>query len=120
MCHHRIKSGGQRHCASGDKMVLVCYVILESHVIKALKSTITAFSKAHGISYTHMQNIIIKLALTKTFASVTNDSSLILVTSSCVTNDEICAKKTFVGPSKKSDWKGKKEKEKKKGSCKAF
>ena len=67
-----------------------------------------------------MQNFIIKLALTKTFASVSNDSSLILVTSPCVTNDEIYAKKAFVGPSKNSDWKGKKEKEKKKGSCKAF
>ena len=43
--HHRTKWGRQRHCASGDKMVIVCHVILKDHVIKALKSLITIFCK---------------------------------------------------------------------------
>ena len=32
--HHPSKFGGHRHCASLDKMVLVCPVILQNHVIK--------------------------------------------------------------------------------------
>ena len=74
-------------------MVLVCHAILEDHVIKALKSPITIFSKAHGISYSHIRNFTIKVALKKTFACVSSDSSLILATPSCVTNDEIYEKK---------------------------
>ena len=67
-------------------------MILKDHVTKALKSAITIFSKAHGMSYLHIRNFKITVALTKTFASASSDSSLILVTSSCVTNDEIYAK----------------------------
>ena len=55
-------------------MALVCHVILEDHLIKALKSAIAIFSKAHGMSYSHIQNF------TKTFARVSSNSSLILVT----------------------------------------
>ena len=44
------------------------------------------------VSYSHIQNFTITVALTKTFASASSDSSLILVTSSCATNDEIYAK----------------------------
>ena len=73
-------------------MVLVCHVILEDHVTRALKSVIAIFSKAHVMSYSHIRNFTIKVALTKIFASVSNDSSLILVTPSYVTIDEIHAK----------------------------
>ena len=76
-------------------MILVCHVILEDHVIKVLKSAITIFSKAHGMSHSHIQNFTIKVALTETFACVSIDSTLILVTPSCTTNDEIYAKKSF-------------------------
>ena len=68
-------------------------VILEDHVIKALKSAITIFSKAHGMSYSHIQNFTIKVALTNTFVCVYSGSSLILATPSYITNDEIYAKK---------------------------
>ena len=34
--HHPAKFGGQRHCGSRYKMVLVCHVILQDHVIKGL------------------------------------------------------------------------------------
>ena len=98
--YNRTKSGGQRHCASENKMVIVCHVILEDCVIKALKSVITIFSNPHGMSHSHVRNFTIKVASTKTFACVA--SSLILVTTSCVTNDEIYAKK-IVGPSKNGD-----------------
>ena len=59
------------------------------HVTKALKSAITIFSKAHGMSYSHIRNVTITVALMKAFASASSDSSLILVTLSCVTNVEI-------------------------------
>ena len=81
-------------------MVLVCHVISEDHVVKARKSALINFSKAHGLSYSHIRSFTIKVALTKTFACVSSDSSLILVTPSCITNDEIYTKKTFVSPSK--------------------
>ena len=90
--HHPTKFCGFRHCRSGDIMILVCHVILEDHVIKVLKSAITVSSKAHGMSYLHIRNFTIKVALTKTFACVFSDSNLILATPSCVTNDEIYAK----------------------------
>ena len=64
-------------------MVLVCRVILEGHMIKVLKSAIAIFSKAHGMSYSHIRNFTIKVALMKTFACVSSDSSLILPTPSC-------------------------------------
>ena len=98
------------HCASADKIIIICYVILEDHMIKVLKSTITIFSKAHGMSYLHVQNFTIKVALTKIFFCVANNSGLILVTSSCITND-----------SSKNDNRKKKEKKKKrKAVVKAF
>ena len=87
--HHPTKFCGFRHCGSGDIMILVCHVILEDHVIKVLKSAITIFSKAHGMSHSHIRNFTIKVALTETFACVSSDSSLILATPSCITNDEI-------------------------------
>ena len=59
---------------------------------KALKSAITIFSKAQGMSYSHIRNFTITVALTKIFANASSDSSLILITPSCVTNDEIYAK----------------------------
>ena len=46
--HHPSNSRGLRHWAVGDEM------ILKDHVIKALKSAITIFSKAHGMSYLHI------------------------------------------------------------------
>ena len=49
-------------------MVLVCHMILKDHVTKARKSAITIFSKAHGMSYSHIRNFTITGALTKTFA----------------------------------------------------
>ena len=117
--HHPNKVCGFRHCGSGDIMVLVGHVILEDHVIKALKSAITIFSKSHGMSYSHLRNLTIEVALMKTFACVSNGSNLILATSSCITNDKIYAKKTFVGPSKNSDRK-QKDREKKKAIAKLF
>ena len=36
--HHPTKFNGQRHCSSGDKMVFVCHVTLQDHVIKALSN----------------------------------------------------------------------------------
>ena len=73
-------------------MVLICHTILKDHVAKALKSAVTIFYKARGMSYSHIRNFIITVALTKTFACASSDSSLILVTASCETNDEIYAK----------------------------
>ena len=73
-------------------MVLACHVILQNHAIKALKSAIDIFSKAHGMSYSHIRNFTINVALTKIFACVSSDNSLILVTPSCIANDEIYAK----------------------------
>ena len=108
--HHRSNSRDLRHCASGDEMVLFCHMILKDHVTKALKSAITIFSKAHGMSYSHIRNFTITVALTKTFASAFSDSSLILVTPSCVTNDKIYAKSVT----------GRKKRKNKKGNCKAF
>ena len=67
-------------------------MIFKDHVTKALKSAITVFSKAHGMSYSHVQNFTITVALPTTFDSLSGDSSVILVTLSCVTNDEIYAK----------------------------
>ena len=67
-------------------------MILKDHMTKALKSAVTIFSKAHGMSYSHIRNSTITVALTKTFSSASSDSSLILVRPSCVTNDEIYEK----------------------------
>ena len=103
-------SGGLRHCASGDEMVLVCHMFLKDHATKALKSAITIFSKAHGMSYSHIRNFTITVALTKTFASASSDSNLILLTPSCVTNDKIYAKSVT----------GRKKRKTEKGNCKAF
>ena len=80
--HHCSNSRGLRHCSSGDEMVLVCHMILKDHVTKVIKSTITIFSKAHGMSYSHIRNFTITVALAKTFASASSDNSLILVTPS--------------------------------------
>ena len=96
-----------------DKIVLVCHVILEDHVIKALKAAITIFSKAHGISHSHIQNFTIKVALRKPFTSVSSDSSLILVA-------QTTRKKTSVGPSKNSGNKERGKKEKRKAIAKLF
>ena len=84
--NHPTKFCGFRLCGSGDIMILVCYVILEDHVIKVLKSVIIIFSKVHGMSYLYIRNFTIKVALTKTFAFVSMDSTLILVTPPCLTN----------------------------------
>ena len=108
--HHRSNTRGLRHCASGDEMILGCHMILKDHVTKALKSTITIFSKAHGMSYSHIRNFTITRDLTETFISKSSDSSLILVTPSCVMNDEIYAKSLTE----------KKKRKNKKGNCKAF
>ena len=108
--HHCSNSRGLRHCASGDEMILVYHMILKDHVTKALRSAITIFSKTHGISYSHIRNFTITVALTKTFASACSDSSLILVTPPCVTNDEIHAKSVT----------GRKKRKNKKSNCKAF
>ena len=83
---------------------------LKDHVAKALKSAITIFIKARGMSYSNIRNFIITVALTKAFASASSDSSLILVTPSCETNDEIYAKSVT----------GRKKRKNKKGNCKAF
>ena len=56
-------------------MVLVCHVILEDQVIKGLKSAITLYSKAHGMSYLHIRNFTVKVALMKTFALHANAKS---------------------------------------------
>ena len=61
-------------------------------------------------SYSHIRNFTITVALTKTFASASSDSSLIPVTPSCATNDEIYAKSVT----------GKKKRKNKKGNCKAL
>ena len=34
MCHHPTKFGGHRHCGSGDKMILVCGVTSQDHLVK--------------------------------------------------------------------------------------
>ena len=34
MSYHSAKFGGHRHSCSGEKMVLVCHVILKDHGIK--------------------------------------------------------------------------------------
>ena len=115
--HHPTKFCAFRHCGSGDVMILVCHVILEDHVIKVLKSAITIFSKVHGMSYSHIRNFTIKVALAKTFACVSIDSTLILVVPSCITNDGIYAKKAFAGPSKNGD---RKQKDRKKSNSKAI
>ena len=85
-------------------------MILKDHVTKALKSAITIFSKAHGMSYSHFRNFTTTVALTKAFASASSDSILILVTPSCVTNDEIYAKSVT----------GKKKRKKRKTIVKLF
>ena len=108
--HHRSNSRGLKDCASGDETVLVCHMIFKDHVARVLKSAITIFSKANGMSYSHIRNFTITVALTKTFASASSDSSLILVIPSCVMNDEIYAKSVT----------GKKKRKNKKGNCKAF
>ena len=74
---------------------------------KALKPAITINSKAHGMSYSHIRNFTITVALTKTSASASSDSSLILVTPPCITNDEIYAKSVT----------GRKKRKNKKGNC---
>ena len=73
-------------------MVLICHMILKDHVTKALKSANPIFSKAHGMTYSHIRNFTVAEALTKTFANACSDSSLILVRPPNVTNDEIYAK----------------------------
>ena len=85
-------------------------MILKDYVTKALKSAITIFSKAHGMSYSHIRTFTITVTLTKTFASASSDNSLFLVTPACVTNDEIYAKSVT----------GRKKRKNKKGNCKAF
>ena len=95
-------------------MILVCHVILEDHVIKALKSAIAIFFKAHGMSYSHIRNFTIKVALTKTFACVSSNSSLILATSPCITNDEIYAKRLLQVRPKTAARSKKRERERKK------
>ena len=88
-------------------MILVC------HMIKVLKSAITIFSKAHGMLYSHIRNFTIKVALMKAFVRVSIDNNtLILVIPSCITNDEIYAKKNLVGPSKNGNGKQKERKKK--------
>lgn len=62
-----------------------------------------------------MWNFTITIALTKTFPSELNDSSLILVTRFYVTNDKIYTQKTFADSSKNNDLKEKEKKEEKKG-----
>ena len=116
--HHPTEFCGFRHCGSGDIMVLVCHVILEDHVIKELKSAITTFSKAHGMSYSHIRNFTIKVALTKIFACVSSGSRMILATPSCIKNDEIYAKKLLKVLPKTG--KGNKKRQKKKINSKAF
>ena len=32
--HHSAKFSGQRHCITGDTMILVCFMVLQDHVIK--------------------------------------------------------------------------------------
>ena len=59
----------------------------------SLKSAITIFSKANGMACSHIRNFSIKIALTKTFSPVPSENSPSPVTPSCVTNDEIHAKK---------------------------
>ena len=95
-------------------MVLVCHVILEDHVIKVLKPPLLFSLKhmAYSMSYSHIRNFTINVALTKTFTCVFSASSLILVTPFCITNNEIYAKKTFVDPSKNDDRKQKERKKK--------
>ena len=56
----------------------------------------------------HIRNFSMKTALTKAFANVSTEGSSILVISSCLTNDEIYAKKSFVSPSRSNN-KGKRE-----------
>ena len=68
----------------------------------------------------HIQNSSIQIALTKTFASLPSESNPILVTSSCVTNDEIYGKKTFASPSKNSNSKEKRKLKNRKASVKLF
>ena len=41
--HHPAKFSGHRHWNSGD-MVLVCYVILQNHMMKGLKEFTAVFS----------------------------------------------------------------------------
>ena len=77
--HHCSNFRDLRHCASRGEMVLVCHMILKDHVTKALKSVINIFSKAHGMSYWHIRNFTITVALIKTFVSASSDSSLTLV-----------------------------------------
>ena len=67
--HHTVKFGGNGHCFSGDMFLLV----EETDFTSSLNSPITIFSKAHDMSCSHMRNLTIKIALTKTFASVSNE-----------------------------------------------
>ena len=95
-------------------MILVYHVILEDHVIKAVKSAIAIFFKAHGMSHSHIRNFKIKVALTKTFACVSSNSSLILATPPCIKNDEIYAKKLLQVRPKTAARSKKRERERKK------
>ena len=71
------------------------------------------------MSYSHMRNFTITIALTKTFPSELNDSSLILVTRFYVTNDKIYTKKLLQIRPKTMTWR-KKRKKKKRKDCKPF
>ena len=116
--HHPTEFCGFRHCGSGDILVLVCHVVLKDHVIKVLKSAITIFSKAHGMSYSHIRNFTIKAALTKTFACMSNEVQC--VNTILHSNWWNIGKKTFVGPSKNGDRKQKERKREKKAIAKLF
>ena len=32
--HHPVRLGGHSHCSSGNKIVLICYMISQDHVMK--------------------------------------------------------------------------------------
>ena len=106
--HHSAMFGGHRYCGSGDMM------FLEAEVKNSTCSRLNLHVECH------IQNFSIQIALTKTFASLPSESNPILVTSSCVTNDEIYGKKTFVGPSKNSNSKEKRKLKNRKASVKLF
>ena len=84
--------GGHRHCGNTDLMFLG---VGKPDSIFSLYSTIFFFSIGHGMSRSHLQNFTMKITLTKTFASVSNDRSSILVTSVLENDWWNTPKKTF-------------------------
>ena len=106
--HHSAMFGCHRYCGSGDMM------FLETEVKNSTCSRLNLHVECH------IRNFSIKITLTKTFASLPSESNRILVTPSCVTNDEIYGKKTFVGLSKNSNSKEKKKLKNRKASAKLF